>query len=389
MSSKPAIHWIGVGLASGPGIVSLANKFGHITLWDMSLDRAAALKAHIAPDAVLDIRHLNLDDDGLRANFVAALNPGDVIVSMLPASFHVRVAKLALAGGCHMVTSSYLCDDMMALNDEAVKKGLSLVNEAGLDPGIDHLLAHILVDEARKAHMLNRGHIIDFISYCGGFPVEETAFTYKFSWTPLGVLTALTSPARMIRDGSVFSAEKAWENVTELSLAGECFEGYGNRDSLPYIREYDLQDERIRNFVRGTLRLSGWKEAWRDIFATVEQADEQALKDLSERLWRDYQYGKNEQDRVVLYVKLTATAQDDIKWQAALSLDVTGSGWQSAMANTVSLTVAEAAGAIMEGRLPAGVRAATQNADEARKWLRGLREHDIEIRAENVSLERL
>ncbi|VAW04518.1 Saccharopine dehydrogenase [NADP, L-glutamate-forming] [hydrothermal vent metagenome] len=389
MASKSVIHWIGAGLTSGPGIVSLANKFGQITVWDISLDRAEALKAHIAPDAILDVRYLKLDDDASRAAFASALNPGDVIVSMLPADFHVRVAKLALAEGCHLVTSSYLSDDMMTLNDAAMEKGLSLVNEAGLDPGIDHLLAHILVDEARKAHMLGQGHIIDFISYCGGFPVEESAFTYKFSWTPLGVLTALGNPAQVIRDGSVFSAAKAWENITELSFGGEHFEGYANRDSLPYIKEYGLQGEKLGNFVRGTLRLSGWKEAWKDIFTTVEQADEQALKDLSEKLWQEYQYGENEQDRAVLLVKLTATAQDGTGWQAALSLDITGSGWQSAMARTVSLTVAEAADAIMKGRLPAGVRAATHNVAEARKWLKGLREQGIEIKAENISLEGL
>ncbi len=389
MVSKSVIHWIGAGLTSGPGIVSLANKFSQITVWDMSLDRAKALKAHIAPDTILDIRHLNLDDDASQAAFASALNPGDVIVSMLPANFHVRVAKMALAEGCHLVTSSYLSDDMMALNDAAMEKGLSLVNEAGLDPGIDHLLAHILVDEARKAQMLGRGHIIDFISYCGGFPVEQSAFTYKFSWTPLGVLTALGNPAQVIRDGSVFSAAKAWENITELSFDGEHFEGYANRDSLPYIKEYGLQGEELGNFVRGTLRLSGWKKAWKDIFATVERANEQELKYLSEKLWQKYQYGENEQDRAVLLVRLTATAQDGTEWQASLSLDVTGSGWQSAMARTVSLTVAEAAGAIMKGRLPAGVQAAAHNVAEAREWLRGLREHDIEIKTENVGLDGL
>ncbi|VAX04835.1 Saccharopine dehydrogenase [NADP, L-glutamate-forming], partial [hydrothermal vent metagenome] len=193
----PRIFWIGAGLASGPGIVSLANQWGQITVWDVTLERAKMLKAHVAKDTKLDIRHLNLNEEKSRKTFTDALKPGDIIVSMLPADFHVQVAKLALEEKCHMVTSSYLSPDMAALNDEARAKDISLVNEVGLDPGIDHLLAHIIMDEARKAGLLNKGHIIDFISYCGGIPAEKNPFTYKFSWTPLGVLTALTSPSIM------------------------------------------------------------------------------------------------------------------------------------------------------------------------------------------------
>ncbi len=212
----PKIHWIGAGLVSGPGIVSLANQWGQITVWDMALERIKMLRAHVAQGAELTIRHLNLNEAESRKTFLGALKPGDIIVSMLPADFHVQVAKLALEKKCHMVTSSYLSPDMTALNDAAMAKGISLVNEAGLDPGIDHLLAHIIMDEAQKAGLLNKGHIIDFISYCGGIPAEKNPFTYKFSWTPLGVLTALTSPSIMIRGGKEHATKKAWEDVTEL-----------------------------------------------------------------------------------------------------------------------------------------------------------------------------
>ncbi|PCI51822.1 MAG: saccharopine dehydrogenase [Alphaproteobacteria bacterium] len=385
--SGPVIHWIGAGLASGPGIVALADKWGQITVWDLFPDQADALKKHITKDARLNIYQLDLNNADSRAKFCAALRPGDIIVSMLPAAFHLQMADIALREKCHIVTSSYLTADMARLHDKAVTKGLSLVNEVGLDPGIDHLLTHMLVDAARNAGVLGRGHAIDFISYCGGFPLIETPFTYKFSWTPLGVLTALTNPAKMIRNGKEHTVEKAWQNVTDFSLEGENFEAYANRNSLPYVAVYDLDEEsNLQTFVRGTLRLSGWKEAWKDIFATLEKANPQDLKNLSEQLWQDHQYEDGEQDRVVLHVALSTTATDGEIWKASLSLDTKGAGWQSAMANCVSLTVAEAVNALMAGRLAPGIQCAPHDITEARTWLKGLQLNGVEIRADNVDL---
>lgn len=381
--SRSAIHWIGVGLASGPGIVALALKWGQITLWDMVLDRANALKQHVAKEASLKIHRLNLNEDRSQRKFCASLKPGDIIVSMLPTAFHPQIAKIALSEKCHMITSSYLTDDMTRLNDEAVTKGLSLVNEVGLDPGIDHLLTHMLVDAAQKARVLDKGYTIDFISYCGGFPVTPTPFTYKFSWSPHGVLAALTNPAKMIKDGKEHTTPKAWQDVTELSLNGENFEAYANRDSLPYIAEYGLDKEiNLRTFIRGTLRLAGWKKAWKDIFVILERANPKDLKTLSNQLWRDHQYKDGEQDRVVLHVALSAVSQNGKSWKSSHSIDTTGVGWQSAMADCVSLTVAEAVSAVMEARLPPGVQCAPHDISEATIWLEGLKGHGIEITTE-------
>lgn len=384
MSTKrPSIHWIGAGLASGPGLVSLANKWGEATVWDMTLDRASELAAQVNEGATLNVRQLNLNDEASLQNFRDTLNKGDIIVSMLPAAFHVQMAKIALAEDCHMVTSSYLSEEMIALNDEAIDKGLTLVNESGLDPGIDHLLTHILVDEAKKAGMLDKNNEIEFVSYCGGFPAEPTPFTYKFSWTPLGVITALANPAQLIKNGAETTINKAWENVSEISIHGETFEAYANRNSIPYVEEYGLGDEsNIRTFVRGTLRMAGWKEAWKDIFNIVDNASLDDLKALSAKLWDEHQYGENEEDRVLLYVALSCGDN----WKASLTVDATGSGWRSAMANTVSYTVAEAVSAIMEGRLAPGVQAAPHDVTEAKRWLNGLAENGIEVKTVGIEL---
>lgn len=384
---KPSIHWIGAGLASGPGLVALTDKWGEVTVWDMMLDRAIALQDHVSSGSKLNVRNLNLGDTASLKEFCDTLNAGDIVISMLPAAFHVQVANIALAEMCHLVTSSYLNEEMNDLNDQAVEKGLSFVNEVGLDPGIDHLLTHVLVDEARKAGVLGNNNQVDFVSYCGGFPVEDTPFTYKFSWTPLGVLSALKNPAQLVRDGKETTVPTAWENVSELPIHGEVFEAYANRNSLPFISEYGLDGEtNLRTFVRGTLRLAGWKDAWQDIFKILENATDDDLKELSDKLWAEHQYGEDEQDRVVLYVALTAKSKSGETWEASLSLDATGSGWQSAMADCVSYTVAEAVSALMEGRLSPGVQAAPHDIAEATLWLEGLRKNGIIIKAVNVDL---
>ncbi|MDG1995259.1 MAG: saccharopine dehydrogenase C-terminal domain-containing protein [Emcibacteraceae bacterium] len=387
MMTKPSIHWIGAGLASGPGLVSLANKWGQATVWDMTLDHAQELAKEVKSGATLNVKQLNLRDDQSTKNFCDTLNKGDIVVSMLPAAFHIQVAKIALGEECHLVTSSYIDDAMASLNDEALKMGVSLVNEVGLDPGIDHLLTHVLVDEAKKAGVMGAGNTLDFISYCGGFPVEKTPFTYKFSWTPLGVISALTNPAQLIKDGVETTIKTAWNNVSKIAIHGETFEAYANRNSLPYVEEYGFADEsNLRTFVRGTLRLSGWKEAWKDIFTTLETASEDDLKTLSNKLWSEHQYADGEEDRVVLHVGIMSEAANGDTWQASLSVDAKGSGWETAMADTVSYTVAEAVSALMEGRMTPGVQAAPHDVTEAKRWLKGLDANGIAVKAVNVEL---
>ncbi|WP_262690775.1 saccharopine dehydrogenase family protein [Kordiimonas aestuarii] len=388
MTDTKRIHWIGAGLASGPGLVALASEQDGVTVWDMTDGRASMLQAQMPEGKTLGFGQLDLGEDTSLSAFKDQLNTGDVVVSMLPAALHVTVANIALEVGAHLVTSSYVDDAMASLDARAKAKGVALVNEVGLDPGIDHLFAHILVDAARGAGVLGKGYKIDFVSHCGGIPAEKGGFAYKFSWTPFGVLKALTNPARCIEDGKEKVTEKVWRDVSELEVAGETFEVYPNRNSIPYIREYGLDGEdRLETFVRGTLRLGGWKDAWSDIFTQVENGDAASLKALSEKLWQEHRYGDDEKDRVVLYVALKARDEnDETVWSASLALDEVGSGWQTAMARTVSLTVAQAIKAVRRGAFEPGVHAALTDAMEAKRWLRGLKDAGVTIRAENIEL---
>lgn len=388
MAAEKHIHWIGAGLASGPGLVALAAETGRVTVWDMTDTRAQELRNQMPGGATFAFQPLNLGDRGSVENFKNHVAKGDVIVSMLPATLHIAMADIALEVGAHLVTSSYVDEAMDALDCRAKEHGLSFVNEVGLDPGIDHLFAHILVQAADDAGVLGQGHTLEFVSHCGGVPVEPTDFTYKFSWTPFGVLTALTNPAQCVEDGQERLVEKVWDDVSKLQIAGETFEVYPNRDSLPYIEEYGLDAEsNLKTFMRGTLRLDGWKDAWQDIFTRVETADADGLKALSEELWENHRYSDGEEDRVILYVALEAKdSAGDVIWSASLALDETGSGWQTAMARTVSLTVAEAVKAILRGTFTPGVHAAITEPEEAKIWLRGLKASGMNLRADTIEI---
>ena len=381
MGSAPSIHWLGAGLSSGPGIAALARRRGNVVLWNRTVEKARALVDLIGSDEGLSVEALNFD------RLAERVAEGDVVVSMLPGAFHVQVAKLALKAGAHMVTTSYLSPEMMDLDDEARAKSLVILNEVGVDPGIDHLFGQILVDAARQAGQLSDGHSVSFESHCGGVPAIANDFRYKFSWAPLGVLTALRNPARSIKNGVELRTEKAWTGVEEIDVRGETFEVYPNRDSLGYVEEYGLADVAdLQLFVRGTLRLPGWKQAWADIFTAVETGTDDSLKALSEQLWADHTYGPDEEDRVILYVSLTSTDASGETWKASLCLDETGTGWQTAMARTVSLTAQVAICAVLDGHLKPGVQAATRDPKEAKHWLAQLAEEGITFHAENVSL---
>ena len=267
-----------------PGIRRLAMSDFPVTVWNRTLAKAQAAIADLGSsgcDAVIfDWTQL-----------ASVTGPGDVVVSMLPASMHLRAAELCLENGAHFVTSSYISEEMAALDEQARAGGLCFVNECGLDPGLDHLFAHALLDSYRRSDIFDPENIIAFHSYCGGFPLEADSFTYKFSWSPLGVLKALNTPARWIAHGEERGTDTPYRKVETYLIKGKPFEAFPNRDSLPFIKQYGIEENwLIEDFVRGTLRLNGWAEAWQDIFDTVENATgaagEHRLAELSEELWR-------------------------------------------------------------------------------------------------------
>ena len=189
------------------------------------------------------------------------------------------------------------------------------------------------------------------------------AFRYKFSWSPLGVLKALRSPSRSIRDFSELNVARPWDALSSYEAplpTPETFEVYPNRDSLPFIEDYRFDpDWRIRDFVRGTLRLNGWAEAWADIFAEIEtlegEAGEARLREMSDQFWRDNAYAEGEADRVVLCVDLKAERDGAPVWHKTYVMDAWGDARGTAMARLVSVPLSLAVESVLAREIPAGV----------------------------------
>ncbi len=380
------IHWLGAGLSSVPGIRRLAAEGNDLILWNRTVEKAEAALAGL--DSKAEARPLDWNA------LAASIQPGNVVVSMLPATWHGRVANICLERGAHFVSSSYVSPEMKELSDRAASRKLCLVNEVGLDPGLDHLLAHLLMHEYQTSGDFDHKHAHRFRSYCGGFPKIPNDFRYKFSWSPLGVLRALKSPARWISEGETRETQMPWKSLSDyaarLSHGEEVFQAYPNRDSIPFMREYGFEDDwNVRQFVRGTLRLDGWSEAWAEIFALVENADGEdgirALEEKSGQLWEEYRYHDGEPDRVVLAVDLEVNRDGETVWHQAYCLDECGHDGGSAMGRLVSLTTSVAVDDVLSGQTEPGVSSAPRDLETVNRWIQTM--SDLGETIEKISLE--
>ena len=364
------IHWLGTGLSAIPGLKMLIENGHSVIVYNRTVEKAR--EALIGIEGDYRIAEFSLE--ALEQNAIAE----DVVVSMLPGNFHVPVAELSLSSGAHFVSSSYISDEMKALHERSLKKNLCLVNEVGLDPGIDHSMSHALVEDYKKSNVFSTKNNHSFLSYCGGLSDVPNDFCYKFSWSPLGVLKALMSTSVSIRDSQIYTVHKPWEAVELYPLPmpwGEDeFEVYPNRDSIPFIEQYQMDNGlKIDQFVRGTLRYKGWKDAWSDIFSEVDTLDpeiaEDRLKAISEDLWNKYSYRDEEVDRVILTVELKVKNGSKVIWHKQFLLDTLGNTKGSAMAQLVSCSVALAVEAVLNKEIPKGVTAAPHQSKLVERWL--------------------
>ncbi len=243
---------LGAGLVCKPGAEYLLKKGYGVTV----ASRTAA-KAQKIVQGFENGRALQLvveDQDALEA----LVQEHDIIVSLLPWIHHLTVARTCLKHSTCMATTSYVSEEMRALDEEVRKKGLLFLNEIGIDPGVDHMSAMRIIDAVHA----QGGKVRHFYSFCGGLPApddNDNPFGYKFSWSPRGVVLASRNPARFLENGEIVAIEgedlflnKRTESVAPL---GE-FEVYPNRDSLPYQQIYGLTD--ARTVMRGTYRNIGW-----------------------------------------------------------------------------------------------------------------------------------
>lgn len=361
------IHWAGTGLSAVPGLRRLIERGHKVKVYNRSVEKAQQVIADLNSDTPV----IEFSLETLRDNVAAQ----DIVVSMLPGDFHVPLAELCLDKGAHFVSSSYISPEMRALHEQAKQADLCLVNEVGLDPGVDHSMAHALVAEYMESDVFAKDNAHSFTSYCGGLSEKPNDFCYKFSWSPLGVLKALKSPSVSIRDGEDYTVTKPWTAVDEFPLAlpagEETFEVYPNRDSRPFLAQYHFGDDwNVKQFVRGTLRYQGWKQAWQSIFEQVEAGMTDAeLKTMSEELWSKYSLDEGEADRVVLAVSLKAERDGKAVWDQSYLLDTCGSAAGSAMARLVSVPVSLAVEAVLAGEIASGVSAAPDKPELVTRWM--------------------
>ena len=361
------IHWLGTGLSSIPGLRKLLKKGYDTFVWNRTVEKAQ----NMLGDLTNDIYKFDFND------LEKQITSGDVLISMLPASYHLDVANLCLKKNANFVSSSYISEDLKKLNETVKGKSLVFLNEVGLDPGIDHLMAHELVKQYKEFSHYNENNIVEFFSFCGGLPKKPNDFCYKFSWSPLGVLKALKSKARSIENFEHIDTLRPWHNIKihEIpSINKERFEVYPNRDSLPFINQYEFEKNwKIKRFVRGTLRNLGWKSAWKEIFEVIEkmniESDQEKLEKLSDELWQKYSYEEKEKDRVVLNVSLKASKDNVCIFDRSYLMDAWGDETSTAMARLVSIPVALAVESVLNNKIPFGVTAAPRSSQIVVEWL--------------------
>ncbi len=210
------------------------------------------------------------------------VKPVNLVVSLLPYTFHVQVARECLRYKVNMVTTSYVSDEMRTLDEQAKRADIILLNECGVDPGQDHMSAMKIIHQAQA----EGGKILEFTSFTGGLPAPDAntnPFGYKLSWSPRGVLMAGRNSALFRKDGKEIQipGEELFNNchVESVPELGE-FEGYPNRDSLQYIDIYGLKG--IQTMLRGTLRYPGWcKTMYNFGKLGLLELEEQSLYDMS------------------------------------------------------------------------------------------------------------
>lgn len=399
---------LGAGLVSKPLVEYLMNvEDFEVTVATRTVSKAEKLISG----------HSNGNAEQLNVKDTEALNEliknADIVISLLPYTFHVKVAKICIEYGKNMVTTSYISDAMQELDEEAQNAGIIILNEIGVDPGIDHMSAMRIIDRVEE----NGGKISSFKSYCGGLPAPEAndnPFGYKFSWSPRGVLMAGKNDAKYLENGKIIEidGEELFKHHWPLEFEGapDKFETYPNRNSLPYIDTYGLED--VNTMFRGTIRNRGWCDAlycisqlglledeertdlenmtfkeliiaqadgdnesdpreavknylgddapeealdkleWLGLFSDKELPKENTLLDVMTALFLEKMpYKENERDMIVLFHDFLAEFPDDKKRITSTLIDFGIPGGDSAMARTVSLPAAIATRLILQGQI--------------------------------------
>lgn len=316
---------IGAGRSASSLIKYLLNKSTqenlHLTIGDLSV-ALAQRKTNNHPNATAIA--LDIFDENQRKK---EIEKAAIVISMLPAHLHIEVARDCILYKKHMVTASYISDAMQELDAAAKENNLILMNEIGLDPGIDHMSAMKIIDEVHD----QGGKMILFESFCGGLVAPESdtnLWNYKFTWAPRNVVLAgQGGAAKFIQEGTYkyIPYQKLFRRTEFMEVEGYGrFEGYANRDSLKYRSIYGLDD--VLTLYRGTLRRVGFSKAW-DMFVQLGMTDDSYIVDdtetMSYRGFVNLFLPYHPTDSVEIKLRhLLKIDQDDVMWDKLVELDL-------------------------------------------------------------------
>ncbi|MGV9168409.1 MAG: saccharopine dehydrogenase C-terminal domain-containing protein [Promethearchaeia archaeon] len=267
---------LGAGLVAKPYVDYLCNHGYNLIVASRTKEKAVNLVTGHDNAAA---REFNIKTDHQMLDRM--VSNADLVCSLLPYTFHVQAAEIAIEHETPFCTTSYISDEMWALDEQAKEAGVILLNECGVDPGIDHMSAKKIIDQIHAQD----GKIESFTSYTGGLPApdaNDNPFGYKLSWSPRGVLLAGTNDAHFLRDSEEvhIPASELFGTCEQMQIQGlGSFEGYPNRDSLSYIDIYSIPE--TNTMIRGTLRYPGWCKTLKAIFdlglLSLEERDMDAM----------------------------------------------------------------------------------------------------------------
>uniref|UniRef100_A0A7N0T431 Saccharopine dehydrogenase n=1 Tax=Kalanchoe fedtschenkoi TaxID=63787 RepID=A0A7N0T431_KALFE len=253
------------------------------------------------------------------------VSQADVVISLLPPSCHLIIADSCIELKKHLVTASYVDDSMSKLDGKAKVSGITILGEMGLDPGIDHMMAMKMINDAKSRN----GKIKSFTSYCGGLPSPAAAnnpLAYKFSWSPAGAIRAGRNPATYKLNGEIIhvNGEDLYDSAAKFripDLPAFALECLPNRDSLIYGNLYGIELEASTIF-RGTLRYEGFGE----IMGTLARL---GLFDLASHLCLNQEKGPTYRTFLhdLLKAHSTGSTNDAVKGEKELAERILSNGY--------------------------------------------------------------
>lgn len=307
---------LGAGLVAEPAVEYLSrSRKNEITIASYILTEAESLARKFNHIKAIQI---DVSDKHKLSDLVADF---DLVVSLVPGPFHLQVAQACIKNKMHMVTASYQTPEMESIADDIAQADITVMNEIGLDPGIDHLSAMHIIDKTKESGE----EIESFVSWCGGIPAPEdnnNPLLYKFSWEPRGAIMVLLNDAQYLLNNTEVNILgedlMAWSHPIDIfDMALEC---YPNRKSIHYKETYGIPD--VQDLVRGTLRYKGFCA----IFQSIKNLGLMQIKEnkiATKITWKDYMLqiskaGNLEQ----LKAQIDATSWQALQWLGCFSEDI-------------------------------------------------------------------